>query len=125
MTLTAKAQVIERDFQLARGRANYATFPEFARRYVKHNKDGVGKEFDRFGGRRRGQGRRKKREEPWTTPPTFPWAQGNTQVKSTWKLERKTKRELVVRFRQDGTQGHGRYRCNRMHQADGRFNSSN
>lgn len=48
MTLTAKAQVIERDFQLARGRANYATFPEFARRYVKHNKDGVGKEFDRF-----------------------------------------------------------------------------
>ena len=60
MTLTAKAQVIERDFQLARGRANYATFPEFARRYVKHNKDGVGKEFDRFGGRRRGQGRREK-----------------------------------------------------------------
>ncbi|GJJ76796.1 cargo-transport protein YPP1 [Entomortierella parvispora] len=41
MTLTAKAQVIERDFQLARGRANYSTFPEFARRYVKHYKDGV------------------------------------------------------------------------------------
>ncbi|KAG0217063.1 hypothetical protein BGX33_011588 [Mortierella sp. NVP41] len=41
MTLTAKAQVIERDFQLARSKANYPAFPEFARRYVKHNKDGV------------------------------------------------------------------------------------
>ncbi|KAG0291457.1 hypothetical protein BGZ96_005182 [Linnemannia gamsii] len=41
MVLTAKAQVIERDFQLARSRANYSTFSEFARRYVKHNKDGI------------------------------------------------------------------------------------
>ncbi|KAG0308907.1 hypothetical protein BGZ98_006258 [Dissophora globulifera] len=41
MNLSAKAQVIERDFQNARARANYAAFPEFARRYVKHNKDGV------------------------------------------------------------------------------------
>lgn len=43
MALTAKAQVIERDFQLARAKANYPTFSEFARRYVKHNKDGIGK----------------------------------------------------------------------------------
>ncbi|KAG0261688.1 hypothetical protein BG011_000784 [Mortierella polycephala] len=41
MTLSAKAQVIERDFQNARAKANYAAFPEFARRYVKHNKDGI------------------------------------------------------------------------------------
>ncbi|KAG0353593.1 hypothetical protein BGZ54_002181 [Gamsiella multidivaricata] len=41
MNLTPKAQAIERDFQNARARANYAAFPEFARRYVKHNKDGV------------------------------------------------------------------------------------
>lgn len=45
MVLTAKAQVIERDFQLARSKANYSTFPEFARRYVKHSKDGIGKFF--------------------------------------------------------------------------------
>lgn len=43
MNLTAKAQTIERDFQNARAKANYAAFPEFARRYVKHNKDGIGK----------------------------------------------------------------------------------
>ncbi|KAF9125976.1 hypothetical protein BGX30_000205 [Mortierella sp. GBA39] len=41
MNLTPKAQVIERDFQNARAKANYTAFPEFARRYVKHNKDGV------------------------------------------------------------------------------------
>ncbi|KAF9340278.1 hypothetical protein BGZ91_002780 [Linnemannia elongata] len=41
MNLTPKAQTIERDFQNARAKANYSTFPEFARRYVKHNKDGV------------------------------------------------------------------------------------
>ncbi|KAF8944994.1 hypothetical protein BGZ47_003417 [Haplosporangium gracile] len=41
MALTAKAQVIERDFQNARAKANYPTFAEFARRYVKHNKDGI------------------------------------------------------------------------------------
>ncbi|KAG0374285.1 hypothetical protein BGX24_010588 [Mortierella sp. AD032] len=41
MALTAKAQVIERDFQLARSKANYPVFPEFARRYVKHNSQGV------------------------------------------------------------------------------------
>ncbi|KAF9353746.1 hypothetical protein BGX26_008495 [Mortierella sp. AD094] len=41
MTLSTKAQVIERDFQNARAKANYATFPEFARRYLKHNKDGI------------------------------------------------------------------------------------
>ncbi|KAF9583231.1 hypothetical protein BGW38_009971 [Lunasporangiospora selenospora] len=41
MSLTPKAQAIEREFQTARGKANYATFPEFARRFVKHNKDGV------------------------------------------------------------------------------------
>ncbi|KAF9095692.1 hypothetical protein BGX23_000103 [Mortierella sp. AD031] len=41
MNLTPKAQTIERDFQNARAKANYAAFPEFARRYVKHNKDGV------------------------------------------------------------------------------------
>jgi len=43
MNLSPKAQAIERDFQKARASANYAAFPEFARRYVKHNKDGVGK----------------------------------------------------------------------------------
>ncbi|KAI1311552.1 hypothetical protein EDD11_003434 [Mortierella claussenii] len=41
MNLTPKAQAIERDFQNARAKANYAAFPEFARRYVKHNKDGM------------------------------------------------------------------------------------
>ncbi|KAK3813019.1 MAG: hypothetical protein J3Q66DRAFT_347178 [Benniella sp.] len=41
MNLSPKAQAIERDFQKARASANYAAFPEFARRYVKHNKDGV------------------------------------------------------------------------------------
>ncbi|KAF9926655.1 hypothetical protein FBU30_003799 [Linnemannia zychae] len=41
MNLTPKAQTIERDFQNARAKANYSAFPEFARRYVKHNKDGV------------------------------------------------------------------------------------
>ncbi|KAF9361437.1 hypothetical protein BGX26_003181 [Mortierella sp. AD094] len=41
MNLSPKAQSIERDFQNARSKANYASFPEFARRYVKHNKDGV------------------------------------------------------------------------------------
>ncbi|KAF9425226.1 hypothetical protein BGZ76_003366 [Entomortierella beljakovae] len=41
MSLSAKAQTIERDFQIARSKANYASFPEFARRYIKHNKDGV------------------------------------------------------------------------------------
>ncbi|KAF9998695.1 hypothetical protein BGZ79_007636 [Entomortierella chlamydospora] len=41
MTLSAKAQAIERDFQNARGKANYAAFPEFVRRYLKHNKDGI------------------------------------------------------------------------------------
>ncbi|KAF9567690.1 hypothetical protein EC968_003189 [Mortierella alpina] len=41
MNLTAKAQTIERDFQNARAKANYAAFPEFARRYIKHNKDGI------------------------------------------------------------------------------------
>ncbi|KAG0199014.1 hypothetical protein BGX28_007623 [Mortierella sp. GBA30] len=41
MNLTAKAQSIERDFQNARAKANYFAFPEYARRYVKHNKDGV------------------------------------------------------------------------------------
>ncbi|KAF9431368.1 hypothetical protein BGZ76_000407 [Entomortierella beljakovae] len=41
MSLSAKAQVIERDFQNARARANYSQFPEFARRYIKHNKDGI------------------------------------------------------------------------------------
>ncbi|KAF9127699.1 hypothetical protein BGW39_005682 [Mortierella sp. 14UC] len=41
MALTAKALVIERDFQLARSKANYPAFSEYARRYVKHNKDGV------------------------------------------------------------------------------------
>jgi len=42
MNLTPKALVIERDFQNARAKANYTSFPEFARRYVKHNKDGIG-----------------------------------------------------------------------------------
>ena len=46
MNLTPKAQTIERDFQNARAKANYSAFPEFARRYVKHNKDGVGKPFN-------------------------------------------------------------------------------
>ncbi|KAF8955973.1 hypothetical protein BGZ46_002504 [Entomortierella lignicola] len=41
MNLSPKAQSIERDFQNARSKANYAAFPELARRYVKHNKDGV------------------------------------------------------------------------------------
>ncbi|KAF9964788.1 hypothetical protein BGZ70_005939 [Mortierella alpina] len=41
MNLTAKAQAIERDFQNARAKANYTAFPEFARRYIKHNKDGI------------------------------------------------------------------------------------
>ncbi|KAF9116449.1 hypothetical protein BGX27_002481 [Mortierella sp. AM989] len=41
MNLSPKAQSIERDFQNARSKANYASFPEFARRYLKHNKDGV------------------------------------------------------------------------------------
>ncbi|KAF9395445.1 hypothetical protein BGX21_009892 [Mortierella sp. AD011] len=41
MNLSPKALSIERDFQNARSKANYASFPEFARRYVKHNKDGV------------------------------------------------------------------------------------
>ncbi|KAI1312681.1 hypothetical protein EDD11_002880 [Mortierella claussenii] len=41
MTLSAKALVIERDLQNARAKANYVTFPELARRYIKHNKDGV------------------------------------------------------------------------------------
>ncbi|KAF9549135.1 hypothetical protein EC957_004774 [Mortierella hygrophila] len=41
MILTSKAQVIERDFQLARAKANYPAFSEFARRYIKHNKDGI------------------------------------------------------------------------------------
>ncbi|KAG0041652.1 hypothetical protein BGZ83_001493 [Gryganskiella cystojenkinii] len=41
MNLTPKAQAIERDFQNARAKAAYSTFPEFARRYVKHNKDGI------------------------------------------------------------------------------------
>ncbi|KAF9101372.1 hypothetical protein BGX27_011502 [Mortierella sp. AM989] len=41
MTLSTKAQVIERDFQNARAKANYAAFPEFVRRYLKHNKDGI------------------------------------------------------------------------------------
>jgi hypothetical protein len=45
MALTAKAQVIERDFQLARSKANYPAFSEYARRYIKHNKDGIGKFF--------------------------------------------------------------------------------
>lgn len=48
MNLTPKAQTIERDFQNARAKANYSTFPEFARRYVKHNKDGVGKHCNWF-----------------------------------------------------------------------------
>jgi hypothetical protein len=48
MNLTPKAQTIERDFQNARAKANYTAFPEFARRYVKHNKDGVGKHFTWF-----------------------------------------------------------------------------
>lgn len=43
MNLTPKAQAIEREFQNARAKANYPAFPEFARRYVKHNKDGIGK----------------------------------------------------------------------------------
>ncbi|KAF9194555.1 hypothetical protein BGZ51_009118 [Haplosporangium sp. Z 767] len=41
MNLTPKAQAIEREFQSARSKANYSAFPEFARRYIKHNKDGV------------------------------------------------------------------------------------
>ncbi|KAG0331758.1 hypothetical protein BG004_001516 [Podila humilis] len=41
MNLTPKAQAIEREFQNARAKANYPSFPEFARRYVKHNKDGI------------------------------------------------------------------------------------
>ncbi|KAF9948226.1 hypothetical protein BGZ72_009837 [Mortierella alpina] len=41
MNLTVKAQTIERDFQIARAKANYSAFPEFARRYIKHNKDGI------------------------------------------------------------------------------------
>ncbi|KAF9212984.1 hypothetical protein BGZ59_006073 [Podila verticillata] len=41
MNLTPKAQAIEREFQNARAKANYPAFPEFARRYVKHNKDGI------------------------------------------------------------------------------------
>lgn len=48
MNLSPKAQTIERDFQNARAKANYTAFPEFARRYVKHNKDGVGKHFTWF-----------------------------------------------------------------------------
>lgn len=42
MNLTPKAQAIEREFLNARAKANYPAFPEFARRYVKHNKDGIG-----------------------------------------------------------------------------------
>ncbi|KAG0233561.1 hypothetical protein BGW42_007396 [Actinomortierella wolfii] len=41
MALSSKAQAIERDFYAARAKANYAAFPELARRYVKHNKEGV------------------------------------------------------------------------------------
>ncbi|KAG0014581.1 hypothetical protein BGZ81_000368 [Podila clonocystis] len=41
MNLTPKAQAIEREFLNARAKANYPAFPEFARRYVKHNKDGI------------------------------------------------------------------------------------
>ncbi|KAG0289396.1 hypothetical protein BGZ98_003846, partial [Dissophora globulifera] len=41
MNLSPKAQAIERDFQNARAKANYAAFSELARRYVKHNKDGL------------------------------------------------------------------------------------
>ncbi|KAG0222152.1 hypothetical protein BGX31_009317 [Mortierella sp. GBA43] len=41
MTLSAKAQDIERNLQIARAKANYITFPDLARRYVKHNKDGA------------------------------------------------------------------------------------
>ncbi|KAF9979156.1 hypothetical protein BGZ73_005324 [Actinomortierella ambigua] len=41
MALSSKAQTIERDFYAARAKANYAAFPELARRYVKHNKEGV------------------------------------------------------------------------------------
>ncbi|KAF9969582.1 hypothetical protein BGZ65_011806, partial [Modicella reniformis] len=41
MSLTPKAQVIERDFLKARASANYAAFPEFVRRYVKHYSKGV------------------------------------------------------------------------------------
>ncbi|KAG0258957.1 hypothetical protein BG011_002960 [Mortierella polycephala] len=41
MNLTPKAQAIEREFQSARSKATYSTFPEFARRYIKHNKDGI------------------------------------------------------------------------------------
>ncbi|KAF9428419.1 hypothetical protein BGZ94_002438, partial [Podila epigama] len=41
MNLTPKAQAIEREFQNARAKANYPAFSEFARRYVKHNKEGI------------------------------------------------------------------------------------
>ncbi|KAF9930266.1 hypothetical protein FBU30_000686 [Linnemannia zychae] len=41
MALSTKAQVIERDLQIARSKANFSAFPELIRRYVKHNKDGV------------------------------------------------------------------------------------
>ncbi|KAF8982767.1 hypothetical protein BGZ46_000682 [Entomortierella lignicola] len=41
MALSTKALTIERDFQNARAKANYASFPEYARRYIKHNKDGI------------------------------------------------------------------------------------
>jgi len=44
MTLSSKAQDIERNFQTARAKANYITFHDLARRYVKHNKDGAGNE---------------------------------------------------------------------------------
>ncbi|KAG0320016.1 hypothetical protein BG000_003718, partial [Podila horticola] len=40
-TLSPKAQTIEREFLAARAKSDYAAFAELARRYVKHNPEGI------------------------------------------------------------------------------------
>ncbi|KAG0083208.1 hypothetical protein BGZ92_010986 [Podila epicladia] len=40
-TLSPKAQTIEREFLTARAKTDYAAFAELARRYVKHNPEGI------------------------------------------------------------------------------------